>query len=112
MRAAVTDYQMRCPTPDAPTGRPGAPGFDHLRMIGQAQVIVVAKCQQRPAVHHHFRALGAFKQRALAIEIVGTTGSQACGEIEGHAGLGVNHLFKTDKSHAGAGLLAPTPGFA
>jgi hypothetical protein len=31
--------------------------------------------------------LRAFEQRALAIEVFGTTGSQACGEIERHAGL-------------------------
>ncbi|BFT59960.1 hypothetical protein PMm318_A07190 [Pseudomonas moorei] len=30
----------------------------------------------------------AFKQRALAVEVFGTTGSKACGEIERHAGLG------------------------
>jgi hypothetical protein len=56
-------------------------------MIGQAEVIVVAEGEQRFAIDHHFRPLWGLKQRALAIEIFGTAGSKACGEIERHAGL-------------------------
>jgi hypothetical protein len=78
---------MRSTATDTPALSTGAPGFDHLRVIGQAEVIVVAEREQRFAVDHHFRPLRGFKQRALAIEIFGTTGSKACGEIERHAGL-------------------------
>ncbi|MNL21794.1 hypothetical protein D3C87_1431000 [compost metagenome] len=45
MRAGMADNQMRSPATNAPLQRAGAPGFNHLRVIGQAQVIVVAERQ-------------------------------------------------------------------
>jgi uncharacterized protein (DUF2384 family) len=56
-------------------------------VIGQAQVVVVTERQQRLTIDHHFRALRAFEQWALAVEIFGTTGSKARAEIERHADL-------------------------
>ena len=70
---------MRCATAHAPTGRTGTPGFDHLRMIGQAQVVVIAEGEQRLAVDHHFRALGALQQWPLTVKVFGTAGSEARG---------------------------------
>ncbi|MNT36762.1 hypothetical protein D3C72_1728670 [compost metagenome] len=87
VRGTMADDQMRCPSAHTPLRSAGTPGFDHLRMIGQAQVVVVTERQQRLAIDHHLRPLRAFKQRALAVEVFGTTGGKACGEIERHAGL-------------------------
>ena len=76
MRAAVADDQMRCPAAHAPTRRTGLPGFDHLRVIGQAQVVVIAESQQRLTIDHHLRPLRALKQWPLTVKIVGTTRGQ------------------------------------
>ncbi|MNP04591.1 hypothetical protein D3C76_965100 [compost metagenome] len=109
MRGAVADDQMRSPATHAPLRSPGAPGFDHLRVIGQAQVIVVTERQQWLAVDHYLRALRALQQWTLAVEVFSTTGSQACGEIERHAGLGVrSQSAKVARSPVGASLLAMT----
>jgi hypothetical protein len=87
VRRGMPDHQVRSATAHAPTGRTGAPGFDHLRVVGQAQVVVVAEGEQGLAIDHHFRALGTLQQGALAIKVFGTAGSEARGEIERHAGL-------------------------
>jgi hypothetical protein len=53
------------------------------------------------------RPLRAFEQRTLAVEIFGTTGSKACGEIERHAGLEVQITeIKMNAIPVGASLLA------
>ena len=101
VRCGVAHHQMRSATAHAPAGRTGAPGFDHLRVIGKAQVIVIAEGQQRLPVHHHMRALGALQQGALAVKMVGTAGSEARGEIERHAGL---DLTGSTGSNGGAGM--------
>jgi hypothetical protein len=72
-------------------------------MIGQAQVVVVTERQQRLAIDHHLRPLRAFEQRALAVEVFGTTGSKACGEIERHAGLGSDHKNRSKHDPCGSG---------
>ncbi|MCY1448148.1 hypothetical protein D9M71_648010 [compost metagenome] len=69
-------------------------------MIGQPQVVVVTERQQRLAINHHLRPLRAFEQRTLTVEIFGTTGSKACGEIERHAGLD----FQMTQIPCGSGL--------
>ncbi|BCQ65344.1 hypothetical protein PBOI14_70940 [Pseudomonas sp. Boi14] len=58
MGRAVADHQMGSTTAHAPAAGTGTPGFDHLRMVGQAQVVVVTKGQQWLTVDHHLRPLG------------------------------------------------------
>ena len=76
MGSAVADDQMRRTTAYTPARGAGLPGFDHLRVIGQAQIVVIAEGEQRLAVDHHLRPLRALQQRALAIQIIGTANGQ------------------------------------
>ncbi|MNI42459.1 hypothetical protein D3C73_967560 [compost metagenome] len=59
MRRAVADHQMRGSATDTPTLGAGLPGGNHLRVVGQAQVVITAESQQRLAVDHYVRPLRA-----------------------------------------------------
>jgi len=60
VRGAVTDDQMRRTAAYAPARCSRLPGFNHLRVTGQAQVVVIAEGEQRLAIDHHLRPLRAF----------------------------------------------------
>ena len=77
MGGAVANDQVGGTAAHTPTRRTGLPGFDHLRVIGQAEVVVIAESEQRLAIDHHLRALRALQQRALAIQVLGTANGQA-----------------------------------
>ncbi len=91
MGRAVADHQMRSTTADAPALGAGLPGRDDFGVIGQPHVIVVAERQQLLAVDNDFRALRALQQGPLTVKVLGTTGSETCVQIKGHAGLESSH---------------------
>ena len=84
VRRAVADHQMRSATADAPALSASAPGLDHLRVVGQAQIIVGAEGQQLAAIHLHQWPLRAAQKGALTIQIGSTALGQASGKIETH----------------------------
>ncbi|MNN58801.1 hypothetical protein D3C81_1738690 [compost metagenome] len=61
VRGAVADHQVRSASAYAPAFSTGAPGGDHFGVIGQAQVVVAAKSQQRLPIDHHLRPLRALQ---------------------------------------------------
>ena len=57
MWGAMADHQMRGTAAHTPFLRASAPGFDHLRMIGQAEVVIGTEGQQLPTIDLHQRPL-------------------------------------------------------
>ncbi len=101
VRSAVADHKVRCAATCAPTSRALGERFDHLRMIGQAEIIVVAKSQQRLAIDHNVHALRGFQQRTLTIKVRGAAFSQAGRQIERHS----PHTAASSKRQAGRALI-------
>jgi hypothetical protein len=65
---------MRGAAADAPGAGAGAGGLDQGRVIGQAEVVVAAEADQRPAVDPRLRAARAFERAAAALEAVALQG--------------------------------------
>ena len=78
---------MRSAATHAPLRHAVLHGSDHLGMVGQPEVVVGTEIQQALAIDHHLGALGAGKQRALAIQMLRAAGGEAGLKIEGHVRL-------------------------
>ena len=72
------------PAAAPPGGGAGAPGLDHLRVIGQAEVVVGTEGQQLAAVDLDQRPLRRIEQGSLPVETGGAAFGEASGEIERH----------------------------
>ena len=62
--------QMRGAAADAPGLGAGAGGFDQGRVIGQPEIVVAAKADQRLAVNHGVRAARRAQRALAALETV------------------------------------------
>jgi hypothetical protein len=68
VRGEVATDQMRGAAADTPGAGAGAGGFDHGRVVGQAQVVIAAEADQILASNPCLRAAGKFKRTAAALE--------------------------------------------
>jgi len=69
VRARVAAHEVRGPRAHAVALRAALKGGDDLRVIGEPEIIVAAKGEQRLFVHAQLDALGRIQDQALAIEL-------------------------------------------
>jgi hypothetical protein len=70
MGGRVAAHQMGRAAAYTPLRRPLLKGRNHLRMVGQSQIIITAETQHGTAVHHHLRPLGRIHNPPGAVEMI------------------------------------------